>query len=257
MAKKIVLLAGAKSHAPGDHEHEKDLTLLMQCLQQSALKDQLKFELHNNGWPQQPQTLDNADTIVLFSDGPDFNEKSHPFLVDNRMQIIERQMQRGCGLVLAHYATFFPSRFKDSFLDWCGGYFDYETGNAENHWYSQIKMDTQTPQLAAPNHPILAGVKPFQITEEFYYRLRFNDSLPPVIPLLQTPIKEESELFTVAWALERASGGRSFATSLGHHHKNLAIESFRTMLLNGIVWTSGLDIPADGLHATLPGDWIF
>ena len=29
----------------------------------------VRAELHANGWPSDPATLDNADAIVLFSDG--------------------------------------------------------------------------------------------------------------------------------------------------------------------------------------------
>ncbi len=257
MNKKIVLLAGAKSHSLGTHEYEKDLTLLKQCLEKSSLANRLCLELHANGWPEQAGTLDTADAIVLFSDGSDGNEKKHPFLIGNRMEIIGRQMQRGCGLVLEHYATFFPSRFQDSVFDWCGGYFDYESGPPPKHWYSRIKVDTTTPELTAPNHPILSGVIPFQIKEEYYYRIRFKDHDPRLTPLLRTAIQDEPESYTVAWALERADGGRSFMTTMGHFHPNLAITGFRRMLLNAIVWVVGLEIPAGGLQAIVPSDWIF
>ena len=32
------------------------------------------------------------------------------------------------------------------FLDWVGGYFDYETGTAANHWYSKIQTAATTPK---------------------------------------------------------------------------------------------------------------
>ena len=253
---KAVLLAGKKSHAPGAHEYEEDLALLKQCLEESSLSNSLHLELHTNGWPEQVDTLDTADVIVLFSDGPDVDEKNHPFLVGNRMERISRQMQRGCGLVLEHYATFFPRRFKDEALDWCGGYFDYENGPPPSHWYSRIKMDTTTPELIAPDHPILNGVIPFQINEEYYYRIRFKNHDPRLTPLLRTSIKDETESHIVAWALERANGGRGFGITMGHFHANLAIDGFRGILLNGIAWAAGLEIPGRGLGAILPEESV-
>ncbi|MDD5199163.1 MAG: ThuA domain-containing protein [Terrimicrobiaceae bacterium] len=247
MKKKIILLAGEKSHDPGFHEYEKDLTLLETCLEQSSLRDQLACELHTNGWPERVETLETADTIVLFSDGSDYEEKRHPFLIGDRMEVIGRQMRRGCGLVLEHYAVFLPSRFQDSILEWCGGYFDYQTGGPPRGWYSKMKTDRTTPELAAPSHSILNGVAPFEINEEYYYNIHFKEHDSRLTPLLRTSIKDEEDEYTVAWALERDNGGRSFATTMGHYHSNMAVDGFRSMLANGIAWTAGLNVPSGGL----------
>ena len=53
---------------------------------------------------------------------------------------------------------------------------------------------------------------------------------------------------TVAWVLERKgpNGGRSFGTTLGHFHDNFRIEAFRRMIVNGILWSAGLEVPKDG-----------
>jgi type 1 glutamine amidotransferase len=257
MRKDIVLLVGEKSHAPGYHEYEKDLTLLKACLEQSTLADQVNCKLCRNGWPEFASVLENASAIVLFSDGCDHDEKRHPFLVGERLQIIERHMKRGCGLVLQHYATFFPHRFQNYVFDWTGGYFDYETGSGPRRWYSKIKTDTTTPTIAAPDHPVLTGVTPFKIQEEYYYNIRFNDPDPALTPLLRTTIQDEPGEYTVAWTRRRANGGRSFATTMGHYHANLAIDGFRIMLANAIAWTAGLDIPEGGIGAILPAGWTF
>ena len=56
---------------------------------------------------------------------------------------------------------------------------------------------------------------------------------------------------TVAWVYERFAGktflgGRSYGVTLGHFHENWRIESLRRMLVNGILWTAGLEIPRSG-----------
>ena len=51
---------------------------------------------------------------------------------------------------------------------------------------------------------------------------------------------------------ERPDGGRGFGFTGGHSHWNWANDSFRTVVLNGIVWTAGLDVPAGGVPSKTP-----
>src|SRR6266571_2230056 len=103
--KKVVFLAGKKSHGPGDHEYEKACRLLAHCLETSSNVKGFRPEVHLYGWPEDPKTLDDADCIVVYSDGADHNEADHPLLVGDRISVIQKQMKRGCGLVLLHYST--------------------------------------------------------------------------------------------------------------------------------------------------------
>ena len=63
-ARKIVLLAGAKSHGPGLHEYIKSVRLLKVMLDQAPGLAPLHTEIHYNGWPEDPTTLNDADLIV-------------------------------------------------------------------------------------------------------------------------------------------------------------------------------------------------
>ncbi|HSG71559.1 MAG TPA: hypothetical protein VLA12_14145, partial [Planctomycetaceae bacterium] len=71
--KKIVLIAGKKSHGPGVHEYEKSVRLLKAMLDTSPNLKGYNVEVHFNGWPADPATLDDADTIMTISDGQDGN----------------------------------------------------------------------------------------------------------------------------------------------------------------------------------------
>ena len=51
----------------------------------------------------------------------------------------------------------------------------------------------------------------------------------------------------VAWVYERPDGGRGFGFTGGHWHWNWGNDNFRTVVLNGIVWTAGLEVPAGGV----------
>ena len=250
-AKKIVLIAGAITGHPKDaHEYEKSVILLKDLLDSSPnLQGQIRTETHFKGWPKDASTLDDADTIVIISDGCDRKETDHPLYVGDHMQVIEKQMQRGCGLVQYHWTTFNPSRFHDQITEWVGGYFDYETGSGPRKWYSAIQTWTGPVRLGEANHPILRGVKPFELQEEFYYRLRFRANDPRLKPILWTRPPGENQDHIVAWAIERQDGGRGFGTTGGHFYQDWWVPDFRKMLLNAIVWSAKVEVPEEGVRS--------
>ena len=125
--RNIVLIAGKKSHQPGEHEYEKTVRLLKALLDRAPNLKNIRTEIHFNGWPARPETLDDADTIVTISDGQDGNLYSPvPFMTGDRMQIMERQMKRGCGFMTFHFSTFAPDALAPQILEWGGGYFDWQ-----------------------------------------------------------------------------------------------------------------------------------
>jgi len=249
--KKIVLIAGPITGHPKEaHEYEKNVILLKQLLDTSPdLQGKVRVEAHFHGWPKDSSTLDDADTIFLTSDGTDRDEKNHPLYLGDHLQVIERQIKRGCGLVLFHWSTFNPVRFHDRITEWVGGYFDYETGTAPNHWYSAIQTWKAESTLATPDHSILRGVKPFTTQEEYYYRLRFRDNDARFTPILFTRPPKETNDFAVGWAVERADGGRGFGFTGGHFYANWWNADFRKLILNAIVWTAKLDVPLNGVRS--------
>lgn len=249
--KKIVLIAGPiTGHPKETHEYEKNVVLLRHLLETSPdLQGRVKVEAHFKGWPKDPTTLDDADTIFLTSDGCDRREADHPFYVGERLKVIERQMERGCGLVQFHWSTFNPARFHDQITEWVGGYFDYETGKASNKWYSAIQTWQATAASGTPGHPVLHGVKPFTTQEEYYYRIRFRENDPRLRPILLTRPPGETNDFAVGWAVERTDGGRGFGFTGGHFYQNWWNTDFRKLILNAIVWTAKLDVPDGGVRS--------
>src|SRR5207248_3097666 len=151
--RKVVLIAGPldRSHPPGTHEYEKSVRLLKHCLDHSPDVKGVRTEAHLGGWPRDPRTLDDADTVVLISSGSDRRERDHPLLVGDRLAVLGRQMKRGCGLVLIHWSTFVPKkRAGEKVLDWVGGFFDYESGPAPRGWYSKIRVARTKARPASP-----------------------------------------------------------------------------------------------------------
>lgn len=250
--KKIVLIAGPiTGHPKQAHEYEKNVILIKHMLDTCPNVSGLRVEAHFRGWPKDPKTLDDADTIVLISDGSDRKLTDHPLYVDDRLQQLEKQMKRGCGLVMFHWSTFHPSRQHDQITEWVGGYFDYETGTAANKWFSAIKTWEGPTQLAMADHPIARGVQPFRVKEEFYYNLKFRPDDKRATPIVKTRPPGETSDQTVGWVVERAEGGRGFGYTGGHFYDNWWLADYRKLILNAILWTARVEVPQGGVESKL------
>jgi len=246
--KKIVLLAGPlDSHPKESHEYERNIILLKHALD-TSLKD-VRVEVHFDGWPADPSTLDDADTIFITSGGCDRKLEDHPLYVGERFKVIEKQMKRGCGILFHHWSTFHPAKYHDAITEWAGGYFDYETGTAPNKWYSKIATADYTTVVNLPEHPIARGVKPFKVKEEFYFNLRFREN-DPRLQLVLLKDGGDPRASAVGWAVERADGGRGWGFTGGHFFANWWIPEFRKLVLNAIAWTAKIEVPAGGIEST-------
>jgi type 1 glutamine amidotransferase len=268
--KKIVLIAGKKSHGPegnGVHDYNWSARLLKTALDRSNIRDRIRVEVHLNGWPKDEKTLDDAATIMIISDGRDGNQYSEALHLESaeRVAAVQGLMDRGTGLVLLHFATFAPDQYAKQCLEWTGGYFDWEE-NGQRKWYSNITtLENAEVQLATPAHPISRGVKPFRMKEEFYYNIRFDEGDKALTPLLSVPaLKGRAENGnTVAWCRERAgkadagkaegaAAGRGFATTCGHYYDNWKNDDFRKLVLNALAWTAHVEVPKEGVESRWP-----
>ncbi len=257
--KKVVLVAGPKSHGPvgnGIHDYPWSVKLLKVMLDHSNVREQIRVEYHLDGMPRDLKTLDDADTIMVISDGRDgdlYQEAPH-FGSEANFQAVQKQIDRGCGFLTFHFSTFAPDKYAQQILDWSGGYFDWET-DGKKQWYSAIKTLDSDVQLATPDHPVLRGVKPFKMKEEFYFNLRFAEPNSPLAgrysPLFTVPALNgrEPDGNIVAWAKQRATGGRGFGTTCGHFYANWENEHFRRTILNAIAWTAKVEVPVSGVES--------
>jgi type 1 glutamine amidotransferase len=261
--KKIVFLAGPPSHAPREHEHRAGCLLLQSCL---AGVRGVTSVVYSNGWPDDPQrAFADAAAIVIYADGG----RGHPFLQENRLQVIGELMQRGVGLACLHYAVE-PTREKgqQEFLDWIGGCFEIHW-SVNPHWEADFK--------ALPRHPITRGVRPFKIRDEWYFHMRFREGMQGVTPILSAvpppatmerpdgphsgnPAVREAvrrgEPQHVAWARERADGGRGFGFTGAHFHDNWANDDFRKLVLNAILWVARVDVPENGVASRVTPEML-
>lgn len=256
-----VLIAGKPSHEPGGHEHNAGVLLFAKCLAQGA--PQLVVKTHLNAeWPDATE-LHQADTILIYCDGG----PQHLLLAGDRLSQLGKEIDRGAGLMLLHYAVEFPTApGREHILDWAGGFF-------EVNW--SVNPVWTAHYTTIPSHPVTRGVQPFSTSDEWYFHMRFNDARGTVTPILsavpdlgtlERPDGERSGNPTVraevnahksqvmSWAYERPDGGRAFSFTGGHHHKNWGLDDQRKLVLNAILWTAHVDVPKDGVASTVTAE---
>ena len=103
--KKIVFVAGKKSHGWGAHEHHAGCLLLEKCLNDYESDDTdlpVLTTVYKDGWPKDKTAFDNADTVVVFADGG----PKHP--LHSNGEAFEHIMRDGVGLVCLHYGVEVP-----------------------------------------------------------------------------------------------------------------------------------------------------
>ncbi len=140
-------------------------------------------------------------------------------------------------------------------LGWLGGYFANRSCPHHQSIAKIFPAATITP--AAPNHPVCQGWKEFTLHDEPYINNYFGpdeNQLAPNVTALATSLlpPESPQPERVAWCVERSDGGRGFGIVMPHFYKNWRNEELRTFILNGIVWSARLDVPANGVRTQVP-----
>ena len=234
---RVAFIAGKKSHGPGEHDYRKALDLLSRELAKRV--EFVDTKVYFDGWPTEQEVLNDADSIVFYCDGSDHNIQDYPLLLGSRLEFLGKQMARGAGLVCIHYSVFAPGkRGGKEFLEWTGGYFDYETGDGANKWYSKIETRDYQVYPATPSHPVLTGVPPYSMKEEFYFKIRFPEDKKNIIPLITFDPEKKDWEKVVGWATERPDGGRGVGYTGGHYFKNFEDRNVQRLLLNAVLWTA-------------------
>ena len=247
--KKIYFLYGKPSHGPGYHEFRAGSILLAKALnEQSGLN--VEAVVHD-GWPKDDTILDDASTIIIFSDATK--------VVRNGWKKMDELMKKGVGCMFMHYAVH-PTieNGEKYFIPWMGGYF--KNGVSVNpHWVASME--------GLKDHPVSNGIKfPVKALDEWYYNMGFPKGVAKWHSLVeanpnaknmirinnlwnQPGIDALNKPNTLMWGLEREDGGRGVGFTGGHYHRNWAIDGFRTVVLNAICWTAKIEIPKDGVKS--------
>lgn len=241
-AKKLLLLGQSPDgHPPETHEYMAGVNLLRKILaDQPGLN--VTVVKADGAWTEGPQLLEEADGVVLFlSEGAKWLHAA-----PRRLDAFSRLASRGGGLVTIHWAMGTKEAdYIDGYLNLLGG-----CHGGPDRRYKVVSG--ATVEIVDAKHPIVAGLKPFVVRDEFYYKLKFVKAEPGVTPIVQTEL--DGNLETVGWTWERPDGGRSFGFSGGHFHDNWRHEEYRRLAAQATLWTLKLPVPEDGLNVDVGED---
>src|SRR5512137_341166 len=139
-------------------------------------------------------------------------------------------------------------------------------GCFDNYWSVNPTWRLEFLRLTA--NPSTRGVHAFQLTDEWYCHMRFREGMRGVLPILAAVAPastmsrpdgphegnpavrdavKRGDPQHLAWAYERPNGGRGFGFTGGHFYKNWGNDHFRRIVLNAILWTAKVDVPAGGV----------
>ena len=186
--------------------------------------------------------------------------------MNRKLKEFDALMKKGKGVVMIHWATeAVKGDPGDKFLEWMGGFCDLHW-SVNPHW---------VPKFKAQKHEIWNCVKPFSTNDEWYYHMRFVKDLKGETPIL-TDVPPASTLKLpdgarsgnptvrkadangesqhVAWAYERADGGRGFGFTGGHKHQNWGNHNYRKTVLYGLLWIAKAKVPKNGVPSTVTAE---
>lgn len=232
--RRVLLIGqGPDNHPWSTHEYMAGVELLARGLQQ---QDGLQVIVTraDEPWADGPELLDNADAAVVFvSQGAQWLQND-----PQRLAAFRRLAGRKGGLAVLHWGM--GTREAEPVADFVALF-----GACHGGPDRRYKVLETTLRPASAGHPVLSGLEPFAIHDEFYYTLK-QTSEPGLLPLLAAEIDDAPHM--VAWGWERPDGGRSFGFSGLHFHRNWERDEYRRLVLQGVLWTLGRPIPESGVE---------
>lgn len=240
--KKIIFIAGADSHAEGEHEHKAGVELLSAELR--LLYPEVEVFNIVGGWPTDESVLANADAVVIYGDG------GPQHVINDHLATVNQLVDDGVGFVVLHYAVEVArnSAAATMMQRAIGGYF-------ETHWSVNPFWEASFTDM--PVHPVSEGLASFTLFDEWYFNMRFVEQ--GVTPILSAIVPAHTmerwngphsgneavrqmvtgqQAQTVAWAFERDGGGRGFGYTGGHYLSHWDNPNARQLLVNAIIWTA-------------------
>jgi hypothetical protein len=249
----VLILIGPSNHPPGTHEVAAGGRLIRHCLEHAENVTGITAETVT-AWPTDREKLQKVSAVVFTGD------RFPPAEMPDRERImadLTRMMEHGCGLVCYHYATglgvnHVPDDGDHPLLRWMGGYFATRTKHHQSiaRVYQAAKIEP-----GQGDHPVLRGWKTFTIHDEPYINNYFGkEGMAANVTALATSMlpPEAPRREVVAWAVSRPDGGRGMGVVMPHFYRNWRDDNLRMLILNGIVWSAKLEVPAEGVKTAPP-----
>lgn len=189
-------------------------------------------------WPENDSVFDGAASVVFYTDG---GGKQAYLATPEHVALVQKLADGKTGLVNIHQAVEFTPAFAKQSADWTGGV--YNALSSRGHWDSVHDK--------FPEHPITRGVTPWKINDGWLNHFKFPAEMKGITPLVWSGKEalgspEGGDKDVVSWTFDRASGGRSFNFSGLDAHHAWELDGMRKLVINGILWSAGVEIPAGG-----------
>ncbi|MCB1229345.1 MAG: ThuA domain-containing protein [Verrucomicrobiae bacterium] len=234
---KIVLVAGEVKEVDrvGHHDYLGGCRLMEALLRQTTGVEPILIQ---EGWPSDPTLFDGAKAVVFYTDGAG---KQAYLASPDRLAKIQQLVEIGAGVVSLHQAVEFSPPFAKQSMAWIGGL--YTPLSSRGHWDSVHD--------SFPEHPATRGVTPWSIKDGWLNHFQFPAGMKGVTPLVWSGKEKQGSPEggspdVVAWAFKRPDGGRSFSFSGLDAHSAWENEGMRRLVINGILWSAGLEVPETG-----------
>jgi putative membrane-bound dehydrogenase-like protein len=155
------------------------------------------------------ETLDKYDGIIIYA--------NHNLITPAQETALKEFVEGGKAMIPLHSASFC---FQNS--DW---YIQATGGQFHTHKYG-----TFTAPIIKAEHPVMAGLQPFETWDETYVHTKLN----PDITVLQERVEGDHH---EPWTWVRQQGkGRVFYTAYGHDERTWKQKGFHDLVANGIFW---------------------
>lgn len=244
----ILVVAGetALVDKTGHHDYLAAGKLLVDLLEQTP---DVKAILIEDGWPKDELLFVGADAVVFYTDG---GGKQAYLQSAGRVDMIQAMANRGVGIVQLHQAVDYPDAFTQQAAGWGGGTY-VQKKSGRGHWDSH--------HADFPSHPVTRGVTPWKINDGWLNDIRFTADIKNITPLVwsgkqHTGAPQGGTQDVVGWAFDRPGGGRSFSFTGIDAHDSWKLAGMRQLIVNGILWSAGAEIPKTGAANTLTNKTI-
>ncbi|VTR96193.1 heme-binding protein : Heme-binding protein OS=Pedosphaera parvula (strain Ellin514) GN=Cflav_PD3187 PE=4 SV=1: Laminin_G_3: ThuA [Gemmata massiliana] len=205
---RVVLVAGAKDHGPGEHDYPAWLKAWGELL---AAADNIEVVTATD-WPAKDE-FQKADAMVFYQYG-DWDAK--------RAADIDAFLERGGGLTYIHWAVA-GRKDSDEFAKRIG-----LAAKLIKFRHGALDLD-----FSSAKHPVTRNLGKLKLVDESYWKM--TGELPKGRVLGWG--KEDNEPQPLFWSLERGKG-RVFVSIPGHFSWSFDDPLFRALLLRGIAWTA-------------------
>jgi trehalose utilization protein len=261
-ARHVLFVVGPKSHDRDIHEFPRGAALLAEALNRSGLPVSAEVSL---GWPTTESKVLAADLLVIYADGDEAN------VAHGHAAVLRQRLKAGRALAVLHFAlepAADDDALREIFRDAIGGFF-------EVNWSVNPVWAMNTSPVAG--HPAARGVGPLGVQDEIYLHLRFRENSRGIEPLLLAlppadmlgtdgprsgnpavrAALARGEPQVLAWTCRNESGARGFGFTPGHAHRYWYNDQVRKLVLNGLAWAAGLEVPAGGVTLVSPSAPLF